>query len=110
MGRLLTFLIPLKKTKVSGKSTWETSFKITRPADYAFFSFLKPYFEPAEGKFIQHVTKVIVDGLGAEEGWDKPIAREAGLPCEIVPLSRPYSLYAGNIFTGQVQKDGKPVS
>ena len=35
-------------------------------------------------------------------------APPAGLPAEIVPLSRPYSLYAGNVFTGQVFKDGKP--
>jgi cobalt/nickel transport protein len=28
---------------------------------------------------------------------------------EIVPLTRPYSLYAGNVFTGQVFRDGKPV-
>ena len=107
--KVINLLDTLKEKKVDGKSTWETSFKITRPADYSFFLVPKPYWEPAEDKFIQHVTKVIVDGLGAEEGWDKPIAKEAGLPCEIVPLTRPYSLYAGNVFTGQVQKDGKPV-
>lgn len=99
----------LKEKKVDGKSTWETNYKITRPADYIFFLEPKPYWEPAEDKFIVHVTKVIVDALGAEEGWDKPIAKTAGLPAEIVPLTRPYSLYAGNLFTGQVFKDGKPV-
>ena len=40
----------------------------------------------------------------AGEGWDEPI----GLKAEIVPLSRPYSLYAGNIFSGVVLYDGKP--
>jgi cobalt/nickel transport protein len=99
----------LKEKKVDGKSTWETTYKITRPGDYIFFMLPKPYWEPAEDKFIVHATKVIVDALGAEEGWDKPIAKQAGLPVEIVPLSRPYSLYAGNIFTGQVFKDGKPM-
>jgi nickel transport protein len=99
----------LKEKKVDGKSIWETNFKITRPADYIFFLQPKPYWEPAENKFIVHVTKVIVDALGAEEGWDKPIAKEAGIPAEIVPLTRPYGLYAGNLFTGQVLKDGKPV-
>ena len=107
--KVINLLDTLKEKKVDGKSTWETSFKITRPADYSFFLVPKPYWEPAENKFIQHITKVIVDGLGAEEGWDKPIAKEAGLPAEIVPMTRPYSLYAGNVFTGQVQKDGKPV-
>jgi cobalt/nickel transport protein len=100
----------LKEKKVDGKSTWETNFKITKPADYIFFLQPKPYWEPAEDKFIVHATKVIVDALGAEEGWDKPIAKEAGIPAEIVPLARPYGLYAGNLFTGQVFKDGKPVA
>lgn len=99
----------LKEKKVDGKSTWESSFKITRPGDYVFFMIPKPYWEPFEDRFIQHVTKVIVDALGAEEGWDKPVADLAGLPVEIVPLTRPYSLYAGNIFTGRVYKGGKPV-
>lgn len=99
----------LKEKKVDGKSTWETNFKITKPADYIFFLQPKPYWEPAEDKFIVHVTKVIVDALVAEEGWDKPIAKEAGILAEIVPLTRPYGLYAGNLFTGQVFKDGKPV-
>ena len=99
----------LTEKKIDGKSTWETKYKITRPADYVFFLHPKPYWEPAEDKFIVHYAKVIVDALGAEEGWDKPIAGPAGLPVEIIPLSRPYSLYAGNIFTGQVLREGKPV-
>jgi cobalt/nickel transport protein len=99
----------LKEKKVDGKSIWETNFKITKPADYIFFLEPKPYWEPAEDKFIVHVTKVVVDALGAEEGWDKPIAEAAGIPAEIVPLARPYSLYAGNLFKGQVFKGGKPV-
>lgn len=110
LGETATDLLgTLKEKKVDGKSTWETSYKIAKPGDYIFFVQPKPYWEPAEDKFIVHVTKVIVDALGAQEGWDKPIAKEAGLPVEIVPLSRPYSLYAGNVFTGQVFKDGKPV-
>ncbi len=102
-------LSTLKEKKVDGKSTWETTYKITRPGDYVFFVVPKPYWEPAEDKFIVHVTKVIVDALGAQEGWDAPIAKTAGIPCEIVPLTRPYGLYQGNIFTGQVQRNGKPV-
>ena len=93
---------------MDGKSTWETNYKITRPADYIFFLSPKPYWEASEDKFIVHVTKVIVDALGAEDGWDKPIAEAAGIPVEIIPLSRPYSLYAGNVFTGQVFRDGIP--
>lgn len=107
--RKIDLMGTLKEKKVEGKSTWDANFKITRPADYIFFLQPQPYWEPAEDKFIVHMTKVIVDALGAEEGWDKPIAEKAGLPVEIVPLTRPYSLYAGNLFKGQVFKDGKPV-
>ena len=99
----------LSEKKVEGESTWETTYKITRPADYIFFMQPKPYWEPAEDKFIIHFTKVIVDALGAETGWDNPIAEAAGIPVEIVPLSRPYGLYASNLFTGRVFRDGKPV-
>jgi cobalt/nickel transport protein len=108
-GKVTDLLGTLKEEKVGGKSVWKTSYTIKRPADYAFFVLPQPYWEPAEDKFIVHATKVIVDGLGAEEGWDTPIAKAAGLPCEIIPLTRPYSLYAGNSFTGQVFMGGKPV-
>lgn len=108
--KVVNLLDTLKEKKVDGNSTWETSFKITKPADYIFFLIPKPYWEAAEDKYILQVPKVIVDAMGAEEGWDKPIAKEAGIPAEIVPLTRPYSMYAGNVFTGQVQRDGKPVA
>ncbi len=108
-GKAEDLLGKLKEKKIGGKSTWESKYKIKKPADYAFYVLPQPYWEPAEDKFIVHATKVIVDALGAEEGWDTPIAEQAGLPCEIVPMSRPYSLYAGNVFTGQVFMGGKAV-
>jgi cobalt/nickel transport protein len=108
-GATLTDLLgTLHEKKVDGRSTWESTFKVTRPADYIFFLLPAPYWEPSEDKYIVHATKVIVDAFGAEEGWDKPVAKTAGLPAEIVPLSRPYSLYSGNLFTGRVFKDGSP--
>jgi cobalt/nickel transport protein len=100
----------LSEKKVGGASVWETAYKITRPADYIFFMQPKPYWESAEDKFIIHFTKVIVDALGAQTGWDKAIAETAGIPVEIIPVSRPYGLYAGNLFTGRVFRDGKPVA
>lgn len=109
VGNVVTNLTDsLVEKKVDGKSTWEATYTITRPGDHIFFVIPKPYWEPSEDKFILHVTKVIVDGLGAQDSWDEPTAKSAGLPVEIVPLSRPYGLYAGNVFTGQVLKDGKP--
>ncbi len=108
-GDRTDLLKDLKEKKVDGKSVWEAKYNVKKPGDYAFYLVPKPYWEPAEDKFIIHVTKVIVDAFGAEEGWDESIADAAGLPVEIIPLTRPYSLYAGNVFTGQVFKDGKAV-
>ena len=84
---------------------WTTDFKIRRPGDYTFYVEPTPYWEPAEDVFIIHYTKVCVNALGLEEGWDQPV----GLETEIVPLTRPYGLWTGNLFTGQVLLKGKPV-
>lgn len=84
---------------------WTSEFKIRRPGDYTFFVVPSPYWEPAEDLFIVHYTKVCVNALGLEAGWDEPV----GLETEIVPLTRPYGLWTGNLFTGQVLLKGKPV-
>lgn len=95
----------LKKKPVKGLTTWEASYKIRQPGDHIFFVEPEPYWEPAEESFIIHYTKVIVNAFGKEEGWDS----EVGLKTEIVPLTRPYGLWAGNVFQGIVKVDGKPV-
>ena len=84
---------------------WAADFQIRRPGDYIFFVEPAPYWEPAEDVFIVHYTKVCVNALGLEEGWDQPV----GLETEIVPLTRPYGLWTGNLFTGQVLLKGKAV-
>lgn len=83
---------------------WTTEYQIRRPGDYCFFIEPMPYWEPAEDCFIVHYTKVCVNALSLEEGWDQPV----GLETEIVPMTRPYGLWAGNLFTGQVLLKGKP--
>jgi cobalt/nickel transport protein len=95
----------LKKKPVKGSTTWETSYKIRQPGDHVFFVEPEPYWEPAEECFIIHYTKVIVNAFGLEEGWDS----ELNLKTEIVPLTRPYGLWTGNVFQGIVKVDGKPV-
>ncbi len=86
-------------------SFWMSDFKIRRPGDYLFFVEPEPYWEPAEDLYIIHYTKVCINALGLERGWDEPV----GLETEIVPLTRPYGLWTGNLFTGQVLLHGKPV-
>ena len=84
---------------------WTADFKIRRPGDYTFFVEPTPYWEPAEDVFIVHYTKICVNALGLEAGWDQPV----GLETEIIPLTRPYGLWTGNLFTGQVLVKAKPV-
>ena len=99
-------LLPvLKRKMVKGFSTWEAAYRIKGPGDHIFFVEPEPYWEPAEESFIIHYTKVIVNALGREEGWDDQV----GLKTEITPLTRPYGLWAGNVFQGIVKVNGKPV-
>jgi cobalt/nickel transport protein len=65
----------------------------------------RPYWEPIEDCYIIHYTKTVIGAFGQEEGWDEPL----GLKTEIVPLTRPFGLYSGNVFQGVVMLDGKPV-
>ena len=85
---------------------WQGDYQIKKPGDYTFFLEPTPYWEPAEDVFIIHYTKVCVNALGLEEGWDQPV----GLETEIVPLTRPYGLWTGNLFTGQVLVKGQPAA
>ncbi len=103
-GKKIDMLKTLEKNVVKGFSAWETTYRIRRPGDYIFFVEPAPYWEPAEETFIIHYTKVIVNALGLEEGWNSDL----GLKTEIVPLTRPYGLWAGNVFQGVVKVDGKP--
>ncbi len=95
----------LKPIRVMDHAAWQADFRIKRPGIYIFYMEPQPYWEPAEDVFIIHYTKTVVTAFGDDEGWDQ----EIGLKTEIVPLSKPYGLYAGNIFQGIVKIDGKPV-
>jgi len=104
-GKKHDLLQGLKVKKIDGKTAYTCPVQLTRPGDYVFFLEPAPYWEPAEGKMIIHYTKVVVDAMGAEEGWDAMI----GLPVEIEPLVRPFGLWTGNTFRGIVKKNGRPV-
>ncbi len=75
------------------------------PGAGVFFVDPAPYWEPAEGKYIRHYAKVVVDSYASGAGWDALV----GLPAEIRPLSQPTALWTGNLFTGVVLQSGKPV-
>ena len=103
-GKKTDLLGTLKEKKIDGSTAWETDYKVGRPGLYTFIMIPTPYWEPAEDCFIVHYTKVCTAAFGDDEGWDQPI----GVKTEIVPLSKPYGLYAGNVFQGQVYVNGKP--
>jgi cobalt/nickel transport protein len=104
-GKERDLLGSLKPTKTKGHQTWTSTFKIKRPGVYTFYMEPQPYWELAEDCYIVHYTKTVVTAFGDDEGWDE----EIGLKTEIVPLSKPYGLYAGNVFQGIVKLNGKSV-
>jgi cobalt/nickel transport protein len=104
-GEVQNLLGALKQTKVMDHTAWNTDYKIKRPGVYMFYMEPVPYWEPAEDCFIIHYTKTVVTAFGDDEGWDQ----EIGLKTEIVPLSKPFAQYAGNVFQGIVKLDGKAV-
>ena len=93
----------LKPIQVMGKAAWTAPYTLKKPGVYIFHMDPEPYWEPAEDAFIVHYTKVVVTVFGDEEGWDK----EVGQKIEIVPLTRPFGLYTGNVFQGIVKVGGK---
>ncbi len=104
-GEKVDLLGTLEPVKIKNKQAWKSSYKIKRPGLYVFSMEPQPYWEPAEDKFIIHYTKAVVTAYGMDVGWDK----ELGLKTEIVPLSKPYGLYTGNLFQGIVKMNGEAV-
>lgn len=102
-GKQSDLLGTLTQTTVMDQAAWKSDFKLKRPGIHAFYMEPQPYWEPAEDCFIIHYTKSVVAAFGDDEGWDA----EVGLKTEIVPLSKPFGLYAGNLFQGIVKLNGK---
>lgn len=104
-GKATDLLSTLKPTKVMGHDAFKTNYTFKRPGMYTFVMEPVPYPEPAEDNYIIHYSKTVVSAFNEGENWNQPI----GLKTEIVPLTRPWGNYAGNVFQGVVLLDGKPV-
>ncbi|BBO89951.1 ATP-dependent DNA ligase [Desulfosarcina ovata subsp. ovata] len=104
-GKEQDLLGQLKPATVMDHKAWQVDYAVKRPGVYMFHMEPQPYWEPAEDCFIIHLTKTVVTAFGDDEGWDA----ELGLKTEIVPIAKPFGLYAGNVFQGIVKMDGKPV-
>ena len=95
----------LEPAEIYGHDGFTLDYGLERPGAHVFHMEPQPYWEPAEDAFIVHYTKTYVAAFGDDEGWDA----ELGLKTEIVPLSKPFGLWAGNVFQGIVKLDGEPV-
>lgn len=104
-GEKLDLLNNVKKIQVMAQKAWQLDYRIKRPGIYMFYMEPQPYWEPVEDAFIIHYTKTVVAAFGNDEGWDD----EIGLKTEIVPLSKPFGLYTGNVFQGIVKLNGKSI-
>ena len=104
-GRTVDLSASLIESLDGGKSAWRAFADLKTPGAAVFFVEPKPYWEAAEGKYIVHYAKVVVDSFASGEGWDAMV----GLPVEIRPLTRPTGLWTGNLFTGVVTRNGAPL-
>ncbi|MBE2984096.1 DUF4198 domain-containing protein [Campylobacter sp. RM9344] len=99
----------LKEIKFKGSHNegigYEAAYQARGMGDHVFALTPAPYFEANEGSYIQQITKAVVNVAGLPTNWDA----ELGLKAEIVPLTKPYSIWAGSTFTGIVKSEGKPV-
>ena len=84
---------------------YQADVKLRGLGDYVFIAKPSPYFEAEEDAYIQQITKTIVNVGGLPTDWNK----DFGLAAEIVPLTKPYAIYEGGIFTGVVKSRGQAV-
>ncbi|MEL6978237.1 MAG: DUF4198 domain-containing protein [Pseudomonadota bacterium] len=103
-GETTDLLGALQNASLMASPGFTLEHALERPGTYVFQMTPQPYWEPAEDAFIIHYTKTYVTAFGDDEGWDA----ELGLKTEIVPLSKPFGLWAGNVFQGVVKIDGAP--
>ena len=103
---LLNTLKPIEFTGSHNKAkAFATDYKARKMGDHVFVLTPAPYYEAREDGYIQQFTKMMVNVAGAPTDWDADL----GLKAEIVPLTKPYSIWAGSTFTGIVKSNGKVV-
>jgi cobalt/nickel transport protein len=108
-GERTDLLETLEPVRFIGAQNEGAAFKghvpVKRSGDYVLVTVPVPYYEEAEDKYIQQITKAFLNRNGLPTDWMTPL----GLPAEILPLNKPYNVIAGSTFTGQVISDGVPV-
>jgi len=103
---LMNTLKPIMwKGKHNSAKAYESKYKARNMGDHVLVMTPTPYHEKEEGIYIQQITKTVINVAGVPNGWDATL----GLKAEIVPLTKPYSIWEGGSFTGIVMSNGKPV-
>ncbi len=96
--------IDIKGSNSVGKG-YESEFRARKMGDYVFVLDPAPYWDKEEKRYIHQIVKLIANIGSMPTNWDQ----ELGLKSEIVPLNKPYSIWAGSTFSGIVKSNGKVV-
>lgn len=83
---------------------WNTTYVVSKPGDYIIYMEPSPSFEPTTDLYVVYYAKVVINAMGRSGQWKTPV----GMKAEIVPMSRPYGVWAGSVFQGQVLIDNSP--
>lgn len=94
----------VEEIRYLGQKAWGANIALEKAGLYQFIMESRPWWNEAKNHYLQQVCKVVLPVLGQGEGWSVP----AGLGFEIVPLTRPFGLYAPAIFSGRALLSGKP--
>jgi cobalt/nickel transport protein len=84
---------------------YQADAKLRGLGDYVYILKPAPYFEKEEDIYIQQITKTIINVGNLPTDWNK----DFGLSAEIVPLTKPYAIYEGGLFSGVVKSRGQAV-
>ncbi len=102
----LTAQLQEKKIPYKGESViaWNLEYKPRRRGDTIIALDTKPHIGE-NNTLYQEYVKLIVH-TESERGW----RQRTGKPLEIVPLTRPYGIEEGEVFTAQLMKGDAPVA
>ncbi len=103
-GQQQNLLDRLQPATYDDQPAWRMDYRVKRPGTYRFFVEPTPYFDASENRFIRQHTQVVVDAYAAGQDWAEPL----GLTSEIQPLTRPFALWSGSLFSGRVLHRGQP--
>ena len=110
-------------SSVDTGQAYQADVKLRGLGDHVFILQPSPYFEVAEDIYIQQITKTIVNVGNLPTDWNKSLFqsivnvgnlptdwnKDFGLTAEIVPLTKPYAIYEGGIFSAVVKSNGQPI-